>query len=349
MCRVLCCNYLECKHDDIRREYLVRCPADEYCNGVTAIEVPLPRHCEKCMSDDTDARRSTTPKSCAPRLREEVDRIFALAPKDSSPEEEGAPTSMRDPATKERHAYHSLRTHEWQEDISDEDLRWLFFLEKGLHEVWWEKCEMDKTVAEELLLFLHIRGAYLMALGKFLCRIRVNGLRHFQLEDAEPRVREERMPVLLKRLDKITTPVGKSELARLGNPKCVICQEKLGEAEEKPVKLPCGHCIGRECLRHWVESWDRESALRVCTLCKDGFDLTKYDPDDAKTDQLPGFERAPRGTIPTAGEVDKMIGDLLAYVASLPPGNQFNPPRPWWMKFLRGRWTGNGVRLGTAN
>ena len=64
------------------------------------------------------------------------------------------------------------------------------------------------------------------------------------------------------------TSVAKEDLEQ-ENRKCIICQENyhLGDFNERPVKLRCGHVFGEKCIQQWV----RGKGVRprsTCPLCR---------------------------------------------------------------------------------
>ncbi|EUC33352.1 hypothetical protein COCCADRAFT_36816 [Bipolaris zeicola 26-R-13] len=78
---------------------------------------------------------------------------------------------------------------------------------------------------------------------------------------------------------------------------CPVCQEEVAktpaEGGEVPIKLHCGHMIGRDCLQTWLKSWhiDREKENPTCPLCRAQLPLLYKDiesmPWDKQLELLP--------------------------------------------------------------
>jgi hypothetical protein len=104
-----------------------------------------------------------------------------------------------------------------------------------------------------------------------------------------------------------------------------------------------GHIIGQKCLRKWVKHWDRESALRVCTLCNKGFDVTVLGDEPLEDKVLwPGFEPTPDGVDPSAGNFQVLILDRVIHIKRCKEvvresrHQDFHAVKsPWWMKVLK--------------
>lgn len=236
----------------------------------------------------------------------------------------------------EAHSY----GEEWSHPLPDQDLEWLMHFTVILEEYMWVKIEKGEIKGGPGMVFLilasHIFFAYHTALAQLILRSRMDGLHHIQLRPPPEIVREERLPVLLSRLTALAPEVPHSELKELGDEAaCSICLCPLSSntPETGPVvQLPCKHMYCKPCLEQWIISWDRESALRVCTLCNEGFGLTAIgnEPPTKK----PGFEPNPEGYIPAevlAPGLEQVVRDI----ASRPGSYGWDVERPWWMTLLR--------------
>ncbi|EUC46202.1 hypothetical protein COCMIDRAFT_25747 [Bipolaris oryzae ATCC 44560] len=55
---------------------------------------------------------------------------------------------------------------------------------------------------------------------------------------------------------------------------CPVCQEGLAKAAaedgEVPIKTPCGHVVGKDCLQAWVKPWDGDEkpGNPTCPMCR---------------------------------------------------------------------------------
>jgi hypothetical protein len=272
-------------------------------------------------------------------MRKICESILALSPrKPEDPRPSGFPQHIRDPTT--GHVYPYDKDEVWDARIPWSDLEFLHHLQHGLtlldEEKWRQSAEAvgdavtDRVMRSgEINFYLQIRNAYFLALTDLLDNIRVNGLRQEQLDEAPMRVREERNNIIWDRLVATQLPIKEEELNELD---CCICQEPLGKPEP-PIKLLCGHIIGQSCLREWIRQWDRESALRVCTLCNKGFDVTALGNEPLENKVLwPGFEPAPLGVDPSAWHVKVLIDRAIEE-----KGRMDSHPieSPWWMKLLK--------------
>jgi hypothetical protein len=160
----------------------------------------------------------------------------------------------------------------------------------------------------------------------------VNGLRHRQLDPPPDRVREERNHTIFNRLVAASLPIEEEEA--LKELDCCIFREPLGKPEPA-IRLPCGHYIGAQCIGNCIKHWDKESALRVCTLCNKGFDLTVIG-DDPLEDPInwPGYEPAPAGVISTAWQVKQLIDRAIWESSRV---GTHKTESPWWMRVLKNR------------
>lgn len=293
----------------------------------------MSRSCDFCIFKPFDANQLTARRVITTEQREACDRILNCYL--SEDPRAGRIVDRGNHA----HPYTQDGRYEWDEEIPLRDLQFLHQLVYVLDHIIAEKSidENRLPVFKMLKWYLHIRCAYQRALGRFLIRIRVNGLEQIRVESAQPR-RERRIEVLHERLYDMSTVIPADSPKLQESPDCMICQESLVLLDsEQAIKLPCGHILGLECLKIWIEGWDRESRLRVCTLCDADFNITRSGnavPGDEIN--LPGFELPVDGRGPNADEMrvflDERIADQLAVDGD---STLWNESSPWWMCFLR--------------
>jgi hypothetical protein len=84
-------------------------------------------------------------------------------------------------------------------------------------------------------------------------------------------------------------------------------------------------------MKAWIEAWNRDSILRVCTLCDTNFDVTKGG-DGMECRRLGEFEVPARRQVPRA-DAFRVYFEELCLSSRL----MCNEPSPWWMNVLRSR------------
>ena len=88
--------------------------------------------------------------------------------------------------------------------------------------------------------------------------------------------------------------VGEADLPE-GN-ECGICQEKYGKvdlhagARDAPVRLPCQHIIGSDCIRKWVSP--DEHGKNTCPFCRYVFFALDCEPQDPNYQRIEALYRA---------------------------------------------------------
>ncbi|EPE25424.1 RING/U-box [Glarea lozoyensis ATCC 20868] len=320
MCKVFFPQYTGCPSHHTHKDEVILCFCDKRgCPGVTKLFVPLTDHCEICLVkfktpgapnitnllEPMFSGRRQTFQDLTPSMRKACQDIMAIAPQPHN----GSVTNflLRDKKTGAAHTFNVFTP--WIDTISDSDF-------KFLHEL------------KEALSLYYLEAMKCPTLAGFLNGVRVNGLKHEHIQDPPARVREERNSVLLARLARTVPEVTVGD--ELEDPNCTICREPLGKPEPV-VKLPCGHLIGKHCLNEWIRKWDRDSALRVCTLCNEGVGLTELG-DEPVGDTLAGFEPALPGTEPDSWQFKKMIEKAVEEACK----RDVEPvPGPWWMTALK--------------
>ncbi|CAG8978437.1 hypothetical protein HYALB_00012604 [Hymenoscyphus albidus] len=309
------------------RHFEGRCDRDETCTGLISLEVAIPGICSTCLFTKTLFPRPLT----SPVTDEELalcERIMAKYPPRHS-DTIVSPTGIAYP-------YYD----EWVDPLPDADLEWLMHFVKILERYMWVKVQSGEINREDGNRFhifaTHIVFAYHTALAQFILRVRMNGLRQRQLRPAPEIVREERLSVLLSRLDNLAEDVPSSELAKMTDgtscPVCICTFADIAPEDGPVIQLPCKHKYCKYCLEEWIVSWDRESALKVCVICREGFGLT--DIGDEPPTKKPGFEPLAKGFRIEAHFFAPALEETVSDVASKPGSFGWNVERPWWMTML---------------
>jgi hypothetical protein len=303
--------------------YLVRCASWEVCEGLLGLEIPCDSYCDSCVVNPPGYNQLTEYEYISDQARKRCEAVLSSHPSIGQ-------TTIRDPSGTE-HPYDPDRRYEWDHHMPIADLHFLNFrLQSGLDHLIHEKIVRGNQVLsiEELSWYLHIRCAYQRALSRFLIRTRANGFVHHYLDWR----RDDDTDILLDRLRGISTMIPNTS-PDLQDVDCPYCLEPLYHSTEQAIRLPCGrHIIGLNCLTRWIDCWDLESPLRICTLCNTDFDITKP-VQLAEYERLPGFEPAENGYVPDSVVVRVFLDNLIE--KRLASGSDTDTPSPWWVSVLR--------------
>lgn len=71
-------------------------------------------------------------------------------------------------------------------------------------------------------------------------------------------------------------PLNNEEIDNLQDPLCILCARlyssgkafAIDEVPEGPIRLPCGHIFGSECVLRWTDCAQASGATNACPLCK---------------------------------------------------------------------------------